>query len=159
MSRKSKRGVGLIPIVPKGRADKERTVETPKADPHGSIKPLGSIFDHPLPRAPREAAPPLETPTTVDIQQNLIHGAGSIAAKMLSKEIPKQLRHEALIPVGGEYPNRFAVGVNEHGIVIMGQAQGMHTREEALNLAAYIVAMSGGLVALIPVLKGVEDAI
>lgn len=120
---------------------------------------MGSIFDH-VPRQKVEEV--RQGSATEDMTSGELLGAGSTANAMLkdlqSGSIPPDVRKEALIPVGGNFPNKFAVGIHGDWIVVMGQAQGMHSKADALNLAAYLVAMAGGLYEFLPVLKGVEEA-
>lgn len=147
MSAKYTRDHGKIPIIPKGRHNTERTEVAPVANPHGSVKPMGSIFDH----VPRQK---LLVASDSELDREMVERT----VETLTQSIPANVRKEALIPVGGNFPNKFAVGIHGDWIVVMGQAQGMHTKADALNLAAYLVAMGGGLYEFLPVLKGIEEA-
>jgi len=70
----------------------------------------------------------------------------------------KPSKLEALVPAGGPVPNIYAVGAVSDGcIAIMRTPPGMITADEARNLAAYLVALSGGLDAFLPVLSDLES--
>lgn len=66
---------------------------------------------------------------------------------------------QAAVPAGGPVPNIFAVGaVTDGELVIMRAPPGIISREEARNLAAYLIALSGGLEPFLPVLAALESA-
>ncbi len=52
--------------------------------------------------------------------------------------------------------NKYVVGVSGRGILIVNQPIGPLSEEDARLLAAWLVALSGGLEAFVPVLRAVE---
>jgi len=53
--------------------------------------------------------------------------------------------------------NKFVVVSSSNGVVIMNLPRGPISEEDALNLAAYLVAMTGGMEAFTPVYEAVSN--
>jgi len=67
---------------------------------------------------------------------------------------------QVLVPAGGPVPNLFAIGSTADGneLAIMKPPPPIITREEARNLAAHLIALSGGLEEFLPVLVALEQS-
>jgi len=67
---------------------------------------------------------------------------------------------QVAVPAGGAVPNMFAIGATADGLelAIMKPPPPIITREEARNMAAHLIALSGGLEEFLPVLIALEQS-